>query len=59
MKTLNAFLTYTAQHFGELEAYVWGEGETIVAKTFAQLRDEAARTAVWLQKRFGTRQKWR
>lgn len=57
MKTLNAFLTYTAQHFGELEAYVWGEGETIVAKTFAQLRDEAARTAVWLQKRFGTRQK--
>lgn len=57
MHTLNDFLTYTAQHFGELEAYVWGEGDKLVSKTYADLRDDAVRTAAWITERFGTRQK--
>ena len=57
MHKLNEFLTYTAQHFGELEAYVWGEGDKLVSKTYADLRDDAARTAAWITERFGTRQK--
>lgn len=57
MKTLNTFLAYMAQQYGDLEAYVWCEGQDTLAKTFVQLRDEAARTAAWLLETFGTRQK--
>ena len=57
MKTLNEFLEYTAERYGDIEAYVWGEGEKLVSKTFAELRGEAARTAAWITSRFGTRQK--
>ena len=57
MKTLNEFLDYTAERYGDIEAYVWGEGEKLVSKTFAELRGDAARTAAWITSRFGTRQK--
>lgn len=57
MHTLNEFLTYTAQKFGALEAYVWGEGDRLVSKTFSELRDDAAHMAQWLRSRFGTRRK--
>ena len=45
MNTLNQFLIYTSQKFGDLEAYAWAQGDDIVSKTYAEFRDDAAKMA--------------
>ena len=57
MNTLNQFLIYTSQKFGDLEAYAWAQGDDIVSKTYAEFRDDAAKMADFITKSFGTRKK--
>ena len=57
MNTLNKFLIYTSQKFGDLEAYAWAQGDDIVSRTYAEFRNDAAKTADFITKSFGTRKK--
>ncbi len=57
MNTLQEFLDYLAEQFGEAESYLWLEDGAIRSQTFRGLREDAQRTAAHLRAHYGTARK--
>ncbi len=57
MNTLHEFLNYTAEKYGELEAYAWLNGSKIVSKTYSEWRNDAAQLTIRIRETFGTQKK--